>query len=89
VYNKEVAIGSLVLRAFRYADKRVVFDAGSTDKTVEVAPPIGEDGLMYDVSRANELLCWIFSNTRCSATSTLWISSTEIASTTLMIFQRL
>ena len=36
-YNEEVAIGSLVVRASQYADKVVVLDDGSVDKTAEVA----------------------------------------------------
>ena len=46
-YNEEVAIGSLVLRAFRYADKVVVLDDGSTDKTSEIARLAGADVLVH------------------------------------------
>ena len=49
-YNEEVAIGSLVLRAFRYADKVVVLDDGSTDKTAEVARLAGAEVLVHDVN---------------------------------------
>ncbi|MGB7902184.1 MAG: glycosyltransferase [Halobacteriota archaeon] len=72
-YDEEVAIGRLLLRAFRYADKVVVLDDGSTDKTAEVARLAGVDVLMRDVNWVKELLCVIFSNTRCNATSTLWL----------------
>ncbi len=36
-YNEEVAIGSVVLRARKYADKVVVVDDGSVDRTAEIA----------------------------------------------------
>ena len=36
-YNEEVAVGSIVLRASRYADSVVVIDDGSHDNTQEVA----------------------------------------------------
>jgi glycosyltransferase involved in cell wall biosynthesis len=49
-YNEEVAIGSLVLRAFRHAGKVVVLDDGSTDKTAEVARLAGADVLVHDVN---------------------------------------
>jgi cellulose synthase/poly-beta-1,6-N-acetylglucosamine synthase-like glycosyltransferase len=48
-YNEEVAIGSLVLRAFQYADKVVVVDDGSTDKTTQVARLAGAEVLAQDV----------------------------------------
>lgn len=46
-FNEEVAIGSLVVRAFQYADKVVVLDDGSTDKTAEVARLAGADVLVH------------------------------------------
>jgi glycosyltransferase involved in cell wall biosynthesis len=49
-YNEEVAIGSLVVRAAQYADRVVVLDDGSTDKTAEVARLAGADVLVH---RAN------------------------------------
>src|SRR5664280_311509 len=42
-YNEEVAIGSLVVRASQYADRVVVLDDGSTDKTAEVARLVSPD----------------------------------------------
>ncbi len=40
-YNEEVAIASLVLAAREYADKVVVIDDGSSDRTVELAKKAG------------------------------------------------
>ncbi|MGZ4847859.1 MAG: glycosyltransferase family 2 protein, partial [Halobacteriota archaeon] len=49
-YNEEVAIGSLVARASQYADRVVVLDDGSTDKTAEVARLVGADVLMHSAN---------------------------------------
>jgi glycosyltransferase involved in cell wall biosynthesis len=49
-YNEEVAIGSLVLRASKYADEVVVLDDGSTDKTAEVARLAGAHVLVHDAN---------------------------------------
>jgi glycosyltransferase involved in cell wall biosynthesis len=46
-YNEEVAIGSLVVRASQYADRVVVLDDGSTDKTAEVARLAGADVIVH------------------------------------------
>ncbi len=40
-FNEEVAIGSMVLRARKYADKVIVIDDGSIDKTTDVAMTAG------------------------------------------------
>lgn len=40
-FNEEIAIASLVLRAREHADKVLVIDDGSTDKTVELAKKAG------------------------------------------------
>ncbi len=40
-YNEEVAIGSVVIKALKYADEVVVVDDGSTDDTAEVAELAG------------------------------------------------
>lgn len=40
-YNEEVAIGSVVLRANKYADRVIVVDDGSADNTTEVAALAG------------------------------------------------
>ena len=49
-YNEEVAIGSLVIRTSQYADKVVVLDDGSADKTTEVARLAGAHVLVHDVN---------------------------------------
>lgn len=49
-YNEEIAIGSMVLRALAYADRVVVLDDGSTDKTAEVARLAGAEVLVHDVN---------------------------------------
>jgi glycosyltransferase involved in cell wall biosynthesis len=46
-YNEEVAIGSMVLRSLKYAEKVVVIDDGSTDKTAEVARMAGAEVLAH------------------------------------------
>ncbi|MCM1567464.1 MAG: glycosyltransferase family 2 protein [Dehalobacter sp.] len=47
-YNEEVAIGSIVLRAKRYADHVVVIDDGSKDKTAEIAKIAGAEVLTHE-----------------------------------------
>jgi glycosyltransferase involved in cell wall biosynthesis len=49
-YNEEVAIGSLVVRSSQYADRVVVLDDGSTDKTAEVARLAGADVLVHSAN---------------------------------------
>ena len=49
-YNEEVAIGSLVVRASQYADRVVVLDDGSTDKTAAVARLAGADVLVHSAN---------------------------------------
>jgi glycosyltransferase involved in cell wall biosynthesis len=49
-YNEEVAIGSLVVRASQYADRVVVLDDGSTDKTAQVARLAGADVLVHSAN---------------------------------------
>ena len=49
-YNEEVAIGSLVARASQYADRVVVLDDGSTEKTADVARLTGADVLAHDTN---------------------------------------
>ncbi len=36
-FNEEIAIGSMVLRSRKYADKVIVIDDGSKDRTAEIA----------------------------------------------------
>lgn len=47
-YNEEVAIGSIVLRSLKYADKVLVIDDGSTDKTREIAGLAGAEVITHD-----------------------------------------
>ena len=42
-YNEEVSIGSVVLRTRQYADRVVVIDDGSRDRTAEVAGLAGKE----------------------------------------------
>ena len=42
-YNEEVSIGSVVLRAREYADRVIVIDDGSLDRTAEVAELAGAE----------------------------------------------
>ena len=42
-YNEEVSIGSVVLRTRQYADRVVVIDDGSRDRTAEVAAMAGAE----------------------------------------------
>ena len=46
-YDEEVAIGSIVLCALRYADNVVVIDDGSKDNTVEVAKLAGAEVIVH------------------------------------------
>ena len=50
-YNEEVAIGSLVLRAYQYANEVVVLDDGSTDRTADVARMAGAFVLVHDANK--------------------------------------
>jgi glycosyltransferase involved in cell wall biosynthesis len=40
-YNEEISIGSVVLRTKQYADRVIVIDDGSSDRTAEVAALVG------------------------------------------------
>jgi Glycosyltransferases involved in cell wall biogenesis len=40
-YNEEIAIGSIVLKARKHADRVIVIDDGSTDRTAEIAQLAG------------------------------------------------
>jgi glycosyltransferase involved in cell wall biosynthesis len=46
-YNEEISIGSVVLRACQYADRVVVIDDGSYDRTAEVAALAGAEVLRH------------------------------------------
>lgn len=46
-YNEEVAVGSVVLRSLKYADKVIVIDDGSKDKTAEIARLAGAEVIVH------------------------------------------
>ncbi|MEW6009797.1 MAG: dolichyl-phosphate mannose synthase [Methanobacterium sp.] len=46
-YNEEVALGSIILRAQQHAQKIIVVDDGSTDKTSEVAQLAGAEVIKH------------------------------------------
>jgi len=50
-YNEEVAIGSVVLRSRKYADRVIVVDDGSSDRTAEVAELAGAKVIRHPVNR--------------------------------------
>lgn len=46
-YNEEVSIGSVVLLARRYADRVIVVDDGSSDRTAEIAAIAGAEVIVH------------------------------------------
>jgi glycosyltransferase involved in cell wall biosynthesis len=50
-YNEEISIGSVVLRTKQYADRVIVIDDGSSDRTVEVAALAGAEVLRHSENR--------------------------------------
>ncbi|OPY27305.1 MAG: Glycosyltransferase AglJ [Methanocella sp. PtaU1.Bin125] len=50
-FNEEVSIGSVVLRAYNYADRVVVIDDGSRDRTADVARMAGAEVLRHEVNQ--------------------------------------
>ena len=50
-YNEEISIGSVVLRTKQYADRVIVIDDGSCDRTAEVAALAGAEVLFHEVNR--------------------------------------
>lgn len=49
-YNEEVSIGSIVLRTREYADRVIVVDDGSLDRTAEVAALAGAQVLRHEMN---------------------------------------
>ena len=50
-YNEEVSIGSVVLRTRQFADRVIVVDDGSSDRTAEVAALAGAEVLRHPQNR--------------------------------------
>jgi glycosyltransferase involved in cell wall biosynthesis len=50
-FNEEVSIGSMVLRARRYADRVIVVDDGSSDRTAEIAEQAGAEVIQHPENR--------------------------------------
>ncbi len=50
-YNEEVSIGIIVLLARPYADKVIVVDDGSLDRTAEVAANAGADVIVHPLNK--------------------------------------
>ena len=50
-YNEEIAIGSVVLKARKYADEVIVIDDGSTDATAEIAGVAGATVIKHEENR--------------------------------------
>jgi glycosyltransferase involved in cell wall biosynthesis len=47
-FNEEIAIGSILLRTFKYTDRVVVIDDGSTDRTAEIARAAGVEVIVHE-----------------------------------------
>lgn len=50
-FNEEVAIGSIVLRTKQYADRVIVIDDGSSDRTADVARLAGAEVIQHSKNR--------------------------------------
>jgi glycosyltransferase involved in cell wall biosynthesis len=50
-YNEEVSVGSIVLLARRYADRVIVIDDGSSDRTAEVAANAGAEVVIHTTNK--------------------------------------
>ena len=50
-FNEEVSIGSVILLARQYADRIIVVDDGSSDRTAEVARKVGAEVIVHPLNR--------------------------------------
>lgn len=50
-FNEEVSIGSIILLTRQYADRIIVVDDGSFDRTAEVARKVGAEVIVHPVNR--------------------------------------
>ncbi|MGA9141521.1 MAG: glycosyltransferase family 2 protein [Methanocella sp.] len=50
-YNEEVSIGSVVLRAYSYADHVVVIDDGSIDRTADISRMAGAEVIRHEINQ--------------------------------------
>ncbi|MCK4527837.1 glycosyltransferase family 2 protein, partial [candidate division WOR-3 bacterium] len=53
-YNEEIRIGSIVLRTKQHADRVIVIDDGSTDRTAEVAELAGAEVIRHPVNKGKD-----------------------------------
>ncbi len=50
-FNEEVSIGSIVLLTRRYADRVIVVDDGSSDRTAEIAKKVGAEVIVHETNK--------------------------------------
>lgn len=50
-FNEEVSIGSVVLLTRRFADRVIVVDDGSSDRTAEIAEKVGAEVIVHEINK--------------------------------------
>jgi len=50
-FNEEISIGSVILLARQYADRIIVVDDSSSDRTAEVARKVGAEVIVHSLNR--------------------------------------